>query len=111
MSGERNLNGEARSVESEDRIKRLARDLEKSLERAIERSPQVEECLDRIKAEGYDVALVLDATLAFAPSGQMDGGAVDRLAGGSEGVSFRMSPLDKKFLRSLKIAVDEESAS
>lgn len=107
MSGDANRSGEAPPVEGEDKLKRLARDLEKSLERAIESSAQVEECLDRIKAEGYDVALVLEATLAFAPLGQMDGAAIDRLTGPA--VSFKMSPLDKKFLRSLKIAVDEES--
>jgi hypothetical protein len=97
-------------VDGEDRLKRLAQELEKSLERAIGSSPQVEECLERFKAEGYDVAVYLDVTLAYAPRGELEGAEADRLAGqsGKGPFTFKMSALDKKFLRSLKIAVDEE---
>lgn len=99
-------------MEGEDKLKRLAQELEKSVERAIASSPQVEECLERFKTEGYEVALYLEATLAYAPRGELDAGEADRLAGqSSKGpLSFKMSALDKKFLRSLKIAVDEESS-
>lgn len=99
-------------MEGEDKLRRLVRELEKSLERAISSSPQVEECLARIKAEGFDVSLLLEATLAFAPRGELDLAAVDRLAALSEETSssFKMSPLDKKFLRSLKIAVDDDAS-
>ena len=69
-----------------------------------------ERIITKLRSEGYEVALVLEATLAFAPRGEMDGAAIDRLAGQAEGISFKMSSLDKKFLRSLKIAVDEEPA-
>lgn len=93
-----------------EKLQHLVRNLEKSIEQAIASSPQVEECLTRIRDEGYELSLVLQATLAFAPLGELDQEQVDEVAGVSEMVEAqrRMSNLDKKFLRSLKIAVDEE---
>ena len=59
---------------------------------------------------GYELSLVLQATLAFAPLGELDPKAVEEAAGVLEEneAHFRMSTLDRKFLRSLKIAVDVE---
>lgn len=96
--------------QGEDKLKRLVQSLEKSIEQAISSSPQVEECLTRIREEGYELSLVLQATLAFAPRGELDQAQVEEIAGiGREPEqNFQMSTLDKKFLRSLKIAVDEE---
>jgi hypothetical protein len=96
--------------QGEDKLKRLVQSLEKSIEQAISSSPQVEECLARIREEGYELSLVLQATLAFAPRGELDQSQVEEIAGiGREPEqNFQMSTLDKKFLRSLKIAVDEE---
>ena len=94
----------------EEKLNRLIRDLERSIEQAIAGSPQVEECMARVRAEGYDASLVLQATLAFAPSGELNQDEVAELesASGSSIARFKMSPHDKKFLRSLKIAVDDD---
>lgn len=95
---------------SDEKLRQVARNLEKSIEQAIGSSPQVEECLSRLRDEGYEVSLVLQATLAFAPIGHLDQQKVDEVAGVPDetDAQFRMSTLDRKFLRSLKIAVDEE---
>ena len=95
----------------EDKLTRLVRDLERSIEQAIGSSPQVEECLVRVRAEGYDASLVLQATLAFAPRGKLNQDEVEKLDDASRGsmARFKMSSHDKKFLRSLKIAVDDDS--
>jgi hypothetical protein len=105
-------NGDRQLQEGEDKLRRLVQNLEKSIEQAIASSPQVEECLARIREEGYELSLVLQATLAFAPRGELNQEQVEEVAGigGSPLASFRMSSLDKKFLRSLKIAVDEEAS-
>jgi len=99
--------GDRQLQEGEDKLRRLVQNLEKSIEQAIASSPQVEECLVRIREKGYELSLVLQATLAFAPRGELNQEQVEQVAGISL-ASFRMSSLDKKFLRSLKIAVDEE---
>jgi hypothetical protein len=104
-------NGDRQLREGEDKLRRLVQNLEKSIEQAIASSPQVEECLVKIREEGYELSLVLQATLAFAPRGELDQEQVEEVAGigGGSLARFRMSTLDKKFLRSLKIAVDEEA--
>ncbi len=96
--------------EGDEKLHRLVQNLEKSIERAISSSPQVEECLTRVRDQGYELSLVLQATLAFAPIGELDQKQVEEVAGvlNESDSQFRMSKLDKKFLRSLKIAVDEE---
>lgn len=105
-------NGDRQLQEGDDKLRRLVQSLEKSIEQAIASSTQVEECLARIREEGYELSLVLQATLAFAPRGELNQEQVEEVAGigGSGFASFRMSTLDKKFLRSLKIAVDEEAS-
>jgi len=96
--------------EGDEKLRRAVQNLEKSIERAIASSPQVEECLTRIRDDGYEVSLVLQATLAFAPLGELDAAEVESVADALDEseADFRMSTLDRKFLRSLKIAVDEE---
>ena len=92
----------------DDKLRRVVQNLEKSIEQAIASSPQVEECLTQIRDHGYEISLVLQATLAFAPKGELDPKEVEEVAGvfnDSDG-EFLMSTLDRKFLRSLKIAVD-----
>lgn len=103
--------GEEAPPQTGDDLRHIVRNLERSIERALGSSAQVEECLEQVRAQGYEVSLVLEATLAFARRGQLDQQQVEDLAGLSKkarGV-FKMSSLDKKFLRSLKIAVDEDS--
>jgi hypothetical protein len=94
----------------DEKVSQTVRNLEKSIEQAIGRSPQVEECLTRLRNQGYEVALLLQATLVYAPLGELDESHVETVAGVSEDddAEFRMSTLDRKFLRSLKIAADEE---
>ena len=94
--------------EGDEKLRRVVQNLEKSIEQAIASSPQVEECLTRIRDEGYEISLVLQATLAFAPMGELDMKQVEEVAGvfNESDAQFRMSTLDRKFLRSLKIAVD-----
>jgi len=104
--------GDRQLQEGEDKLRRLVQNLEKSIEQAIASSPQVEECLARIREEGYELSLVLQATLAFAPRGELNHERVEEVAGigASAFASLGMSSLDRKFLRSLKIAVDEEAS-
>ncbi|GMR24608.1 MAG: hypothetical protein BMS9Abin37_3178 [Acidobacteriota bacterium] len=94
--------------ESDEKLRRVVQNLEKSIEQAIGSSPQVEECLTRIRDQGYELSLVLQATLAFAPRGELDPKEVEKVAGilDESEAQFKMNTLDRKFLRSLKIAVD-----
>ena len=63
------------------------------------------------RAEGYEVSLVLEATIGFNKTGSREATEVstfDFRVDKSEPAPLKMTPLDKKFLRSLKISVEEE---
>ena len=94
-------------------VSRLAEEVGATLRRILAESPQVAHCLNRIRAEGYDVSVVLEATIGFTRTEKRDDGAgkapaFDVRVEKAEPAPLRMTPLDKKFLRSLKITVEEE---
>jgi hypothetical protein len=95
---------------SED-VKRMVQELGTTIQRTLAESPQIARCLNRIKAEGYEVSLVLEATIGFNKTGSREATEVstfDFRVDKSEPAPLKMTPLDKKFLRSLKISVEEE---
>jgi hypothetical protein len=92
-------------------VSRLAEDLGATLRRLLAESPQVAHCLNRIRAEGYDVSVVLEATIGFTRSERREGEKVpsfDVRVERADKAPLRMTPLDRKFLRSLKITVEDE---
>ena len=96
---------------TEEDLKRLVNDLGATIQRTLAESPQITHCLGRIRAEGYDVSVVLEATIGFNKTGSREAAEVstfDFRVEKSEPVPLKMTPLDKKFLRSLKISVEEE---
>lgn len=96
---------------SED-VKRMVLDLGTTIQRTLAESPQIAHCLNRIKAEGYEVSLVLEATIGFNKTGSRETAEVstfDFKVEKTDPIPLRMTPLDKKFLRSLKITVEEET--
>ena len=96
---------------SED-VTRLTEEVGATLRRVLAESPQIAHCLSRIRAEGYDVSVVLEATIGFSRAEERGASVATptfevRLEK-AEPAPLKMTPLDKKFLRSLKITVDEE---
>jgi hypothetical protein len=88
--------------------KRLVQELGATIQRALAESPQIAHCLGRLKAEGYEVSLVLEATIGLRRGGASEPEGFDfRVERGSPD-PLKMTPLDKKFLRSLKISVEED---
>ena len=95
---------------SED-VKRMVQELGTTIQRTLAESPQIAHCLNRIKAEGYEVSLVLEATIGFNKTGSREAAEVstfDFKVDRNDPPMLKMTPLDKKFLRSLKISVEEE---
>jgi len=92
-------------------ITRLTEEVGATLRRVLAESPQIAHCLSRIRAEGYEVSVVLEATIGFSRAEERNAAAPPafevRLEK-AEPAPLKMTPLDKKFLRSLKITVDEE---
>jgi hypothetical protein len=93
-------------------VRRMVQDLSTSIQRTLAESPQIAHTLNRIKAEGYEVSLVLEATIGFSKSGSREAAEVstfDFRVEKSDAATVKMTPLDRKFLRSLKISVEEDA--
>jgi hypothetical protein len=100
-----------RKADNED-VSRLSQEVSATLQRVLSESPQISHCLNRIRSEGYKVSLVLEATLGFShaekpPEDEASAGFDVRVEK-AEPAPLKMTPLDKKFLRSLKITVDHD---
>jgi hypothetical protein len=91
-------------------VTRMAEEVGATLRRALAESAQVAHCLGRIRAEGYEVSVVLEATIGFSRTERPDAAAAPAFevrVEKAEPLPLKMTPLDKKFLRSLKITVDD----
>jgi hypothetical protein len=98
------------STHGED-VKRLVGELGTTIQRTLSESPQIAHCLNRIRSEGFEVSLVLEATIGFSKSGTREPAEVstfDFRVEKGEPAPIKMTPLDKKFLRSLKISVSDD---
>jgi hypothetical protein len=91
----------------DDDVTRWTQELGAAMRRALDESPAVAECLARIKAEGYELSVALEAQIGIV---RRESGTTRTTAVAASSPRRRpaMTPLDRKFLRSLKIAVDEE---
>ena len=84
-------------------IKRLLKHLGDSINETLAESPKINECIQDIRDAGYETFLVIEAKIGFS---RKDGREPDPIAS-EEPVQLRITPDDAKFLKSLKISVDE----
>jgi hypothetical protein len=94
-----------------EEVARLTEEVGATLRRVLAESPQIAHCLSRIRSEGYDVSVVLEATIGFSRAEERNAAvppSFEVRLEKAEPAPLKMTPLDKKFLRSLKITVDEE---
>ncbi len=90
----------------DNRLKGLMKELGEAINSSLSDSDEIAEVISRIKAGGYDVILVLEATIGL---NQRDGDAVERspIKTPRSSADFRMTSQDLKFLKSLRIKVDD----
>jgi hypothetical protein len=96
----------------EERLKSLMQDLGNAINESLSDSERIAEAIGEIKRAGYDVFLVLEATIGFNKREEGEEpeieeetvDAPDELATGR----VRFTSHDQRFLKAMRIAVDEE---
>ena len=86
-------------------IKRLMKHLGESINETLADSPKINERIQEIRDAGYEVFLVIEAKIGFSRMGKGEGEVTSRDSG--EPVRLRITSEDAKFLKSLKISIDE----
>ncbi len=96
----------------DERLKELMQDLGNAINESLSDSDRIAAAIGEIKRGGYDVFLVLEATIGFnkRDGHGEDGGEMHGLANVPDSLrKVKWTSQDQKFLKALKISVEEES--
>jgi hypothetical protein len=88
------------------RLKSMIKELGDAINNSLSDSEQIAEVISRIKAGGYDVFVVLEATIGFNENEKSENEEARPRARRSS-ANFKMTSQDLKFLKSLRISVEE----
>ena len=91
----------------DEHLKTLMKELGEAINQAVADSDRISEVMSRIKAGGHDVFLVLEATIGFNQREERATPAPEREFKSSG--ELNITSQDMKFLRSLRIAVNDEN--
>lgn len=98
----------------EDSLKSLMQDLGNAINESLSDSERIAEAIGEIKSAGYDVFLVLEATIGFNKRDASDEAAGEEALEESGEVAaagkLRFTTQDQRFLKALRITADEEEA-
>lgn len=102
----------------DDRLKELMHELGNAINESLSDSDRISEAISEIKRAGYDVFLVLEATIGFNRRDEEEvdddeetptHASLEISTRDDEATArIRWSSQDQKFLRALKIAVDDD---
>jgi len=100
----------------DDRLKELMQELGNAINESLSDSDRIAGAIGEIKRAGYDVFLVLEATIGFNKRDEGDEVSAESVNADSESGArsessgkIRLTTQDQKFLRALKISVEEDS--
>jgi hypothetical protein len=97
----------------DDRLKELMQELGNAINESLSDSDRIAAAIGEIKRAGYDVFLVLEATIGFnkrdeSSDDDSEEAETEKPRFESAG-KIKLTSQDQKFLKALKIAIDEES--
>ena len=106
----------------EEKLKELMQELGNAINESLSDSDRIAAAIGEIKRAGYDVFLVLEATIGF--NKREENGEYESEDGDGEAVEseappkrkfestgkIKLTSQDQKFLKALKIAIDEEKS-
>ncbi|MGA3205342.1 MAG: hypothetical protein ABSF12_22830 [Bryobacteraceae bacterium] len=100
----------------EDRLKELMQELGNAINESLSDSDRIAAAIGEIKRAGYDVFLVLEATIGFnkrEEGEESEDGETVEIEAPPETTrrkvgKIKLTSQDQKFLRALKISIDDE---
>jgi hypothetical protein len=89
-------------------LKQLMKELGEAINESLADSEQIAEVVARIKEGGYDIFLVLEATIGVSKQGVPGSDKTSLVSTLSTNPELKVSDQDLKFLKSLRIKIQEE---
>ena len=84
-------------------LKQLMKELGDAINESLSDSEQISEVVSRIKEGGYDIFLVLEATIGVSKQGEKSSDKTSLVTTLSTNPEFKINDQDLKFLKSLRI--------
>jgi hypothetical protein len=84
------------------------KELGEAINGSLSDSEQIAEVVSRIKEGGYDIFLVLEATIGVSKQGEHSSDKASLVSTLSSSPELKISDQDMKFLKTLHIKLDEE---
>jgi hypothetical protein len=91
----------------ETEIKRLMKNLGETINEALAESPKINESIQEMRDAGYEVFLVIEAKVGFSRKDKVESESTS--VSSEEPVRLHITQEDAKFLKTLKIQVDDTS--
>ena len=92
------------------RLKKLMKELGEAINGSLSESEQIAQVIAKIKEQGYDIFLVLEATIGVSKQGEKAGDKTSLVTTLTSNPTFKVNDQDLKFLKSLRIKIDEDVA-
>src|SRR5262249_27232267 len=92
----------------DQQLKQLMKELGEAINESLADSDQIADVVSRIKEGGYDIFLVLEATIGVSKPGEKTADKTSLVTTLTSNPEFKISDQDLKFLKSLKIKIEDE---
>jgi hypothetical protein len=94
----------------DDNLKQLMKELGAAINDTLSNSDRISEAIAKIRSSGYDVFLVLEATIGFNRRHETADESTETIGVDGE-AELNITSQDVKFLKSLKISIDDREAN
>lgn len=91
-------------------LKKLMKELGEAINESLADSDQIAEVVSRIKDGGYDIFLVLEATIGFSKQGENTSDKGSLVSTFTTKPELKVNDQDVKFLKSLRIKIEDDAA-
>jgi hypothetical protein len=92
----------------DENLKQLMKELGTAINDTLSNSDKISDAITRIRGAGYDVFLVLEATIGFNKHQEQTSEELDFSTDQEKEARLDITSQDVKFLKSLKISIDEK---
>ena len=95
----------------DDNLKQLMKELGAAINDTLSNSDRISDAIAKIRSSGYDVFLVLEATIGFNRRHETAADESSETVGPDGEAELNITSQDVKFLKSLKISIDDREVN